>query len=176
VPLNPVVRKGIRRRVEGQRCMESRVEAGYRGEGRVHGSNGSDPSQRAVLMQRREGPERTNPSLDICIDPGGARVPRSAVNHAVADSIGLRQPGERHPHRALVNAAIGQLQVTAREDRQPVIEHSQPQRTRSGINDKDTQASNDTRAVFPKPAWGLEPQTSSLQVPPCRVIAVFTGG
>ena len=145
VPLNPLRRKGVRRRADWQPRVESRVEAGDRGQSRVHGPNGSDPSQRAVLMQRRESSERTDPSLDLWIDPNGPRIPRSAVNDPVPNRIGLRQSDQRLPHRVLVNSAIWQLQVTAAEDQQPVIEHAQPQRTRAGIHDQDTQANNDTQ-------------------------------
>jgi hypothetical protein len=135
VPLDPLRRKGVRRRADRQSCVESRVEAGNRGQSRVHGPNGSDPSQRAVLMQRRESSERPDPSLDLWINPDGPRIPRSAVNHPVPNRIGLRQSDQRLPHGVWVNSTVWQLQVTAPEDQQPVIEHAQPQRTRAGIHD-----------------------------------------
>ncbi len=109
------------------------------------GANRVDASQRAVLMQRREGAKRTDMRFNLGIDPHRTRVPRSAVNHAVPDGIGLRQASERLPHRTPVNPAIRHLQIMAPENRQAAIEHSQPQRTRPRIHDQNTQTSNDTR-------------------------------
>ncbi len=150
VPLDPIRRKGIRRRADRQPRMESRVKTGNRGQSRVHRPNRTYPSQRAVLVQRREGPERTDPSLDICINPHCTRVPQSTVHHAVSDCIGVRQPGKRLDDCVWVNAAIGQVQIMARENRQRTIDYAQPERTRAGIDDKDMQANNDTSAALQK--------------------------
>jgi hypothetical protein len=107
-------------------------------------ANRVDSSERAILMQRCEGPKRTDTTFDLGIDPHRSRVPRSTVDHAVPNSIGIRKPGQRVPHCLSVNSAIWQFQVTAPEHCRPAIKHSQPQRTRARVHDQDAHAGNDT--------------------------------
>ena len=97
-------------------------------------------------MQRRQGPQRTDPRLDVGIDPHGASVPRSPMHDAVANRIGCRQAVQRDAHGRLVDTAIGQVQIVARENRTLFIEQAQLQRTRACVHDQDAQAINDTSA------------------------------
>jgi hypothetical protein len=118
---HPIRRQGIRCCASRQPRVEGGVEASYRGQIRIHGSDGLDPSQRAILVQRRQRSESTDSSLNIGIEPHGARIPRSTVNHPVSDGIRLGQPTEPLDDYVRVDAAIGQLHIMARENCQRTI-------------------------------------------------------
>ena len=135
-PLPPFRRERVGRRLARHRRVERRVEARDLDRLGEHRRGRPDPVQAALLVQRRERPERFERALDSLVDHHWPDELLAPVDHAVPDDIRGSVLGDECPQRLPHVRTCPSLDLGTAEQRVVGVEQREFQTARACVHDE----------------------------------------